>query len=133
MTICLLIFSIPAIAHHGNAAFDNGKLMAVKGTVTTWVWANPHCFLKFDVKGENGALVHWSAELNNPPEMIRQGWSRDSLKVGDEITVTMIPAKNGNSIGRVQKVQLPNGQVLMAMAGIGNTRTDDSKPTDEPK
>jgi len=133
LAVVLLIAS-PLLAHHGNAAFDNAKLLTVKGTVTEWIWANPHCFLKFDAKDESNNVVHWVAELNNPPEMARRGWTRETLKTGDDLSIFLIPAKNGRPIGRVQKVVLPNGQVLMAMEGLGNpARPEEPKPSDEPK
>ena len=104
--------SMPLAAHHGNAAFENAKALTVKATVTEWIWANPHCFLKFDVKDEQGNVVNWSAETSNPPDMVARGWSKRSFKPGDQITVTMIVAKNGVPIGRVRSVILPNGQTL---------------------
>jgi len=106
-----LILSGPLFAHHGNAAFDAGKKVTLKGTVAEWVWANPHCWLKFDVKGDNG-VVRWVAETNNAPDMIERGWSKQSFKPGDEVTVTVEPVKNGNPVGRVLEVVLPNGQTL---------------------
>jgi hypothetical protein len=106
-----LILSVPMFAHHGNAAFDAGKKVTLKGTVAEWVWANPHCWLKFDVKGDNG-VVRWVAETNNAPDMIERGWSKQSFKPGDEVTVTVEPVKNGNPVGRVLEVVLPNGQTL---------------------
>jgi hypothetical protein len=107
-----LITSGSVFAHHGNAAFDAGKKLSLKGTVTEWVWANPHCWLKFDVKDDKGAVVHWVAETNNAPDMIERGWSMHSFKTGDEVTVTVEPVKNGNPVGRVLSVVLPNGQTL---------------------
>jgi hypothetical protein len=104
--------SVPLFAHHGNAAFDVGKRVTVKGTVTDWVWANPHCWLKFDVKDAKGDLVHWVAETNNAPDMIERGWSKNSFKPGDEVTVTLEPVKSGNPVGRVVGVVLANGQAL---------------------
>jgi uncharacterized protein DUF6152 len=112
LAIASLILSIPLFAHHGNAAFDVGKKVTVKGTVTEWVWANPHCWLKFDVKDDKGNVVHWVAETNNAPDMIERGWSMHSFKPGDEVTVTVEPVKNGNPVGRVLAVVLPNGQTL---------------------
>ena len=109
------LFSITSsalFAHHGNAAFDAGKKLALEGTVTEWVWANPHCWLKFDVKDDKGNIVHWVAETNNAPDMIERGWSMHSFKTGDEVTVTVEPVKNGNPVGRVLSVVLPNGQTL---------------------
>jgi hypothetical protein len=108
----VLVLSGPLFAHHGNAAFDAGKKVTLKGTVTEWVWANPHCWLKFDVKDGSGNPVHWVAETNNAPDMIERGWSKHSFKPGDEITVTVEPVKNGNPVGRVLEVVLPNGQTL---------------------
>lgn len=138
LSISLLMFailtcSLPAAAHHGNAAFENSKLLSVKANVTGWIWANPHCIMRFDVKDQNNNVVHWTAELNNPPEMVRNGWSKQSLKIGDEVTVFMVQAKNGNPVGRVQKVVLANGQVLVAMANIGTNQQETPGSSDEPK
>jgi hypothetical protein len=104
--------SIPLLAHHGNAAFDVGKRVTVKGTVTEWVWANPHCWLKFDVKDDKGNVAHWVTETNNAPDMIERGWSKNTFKPGDEVTVTVEPVKSGNPVGRVVGVVLANGQPL---------------------
>ena len=107
-----LIAVAPVWGHHGNAAFDNDKRVTVKGTVTEWFWANPHCFLQFDAKDDGGNVVHWVAETSNPPDMINHGWSKGALKAGDQVTVTVIPVKNGKPIGRITAVVLPNGQTL---------------------
>jgi Family of unknown function (DUF6152) len=119
MAVGVLMVSIPLFAHHGNAAFDVGKKVTLKGTVTEWVWANPHCWLKFDVKDDKGSVVHWVAETNNLADMIERGWSMRSFKLGDEVTVTVEPVKNGNPAGRVLSVVLPNGQTL-GMAYLRN-------------
>ena len=107
-----LVASIPLLAHHVNAAFDVGKRVTVKGTVTEWVWANPHCWLKFDAKDDKGNVAHWVAETNNAPDMIERGWSKNTFKPGDEVTVTVEPVKSGNPVGRVVGVVLANGQAL---------------------
>ena len=113
------LVSVPVFAHHGNAAFDAGKRLALKGTVTEWVWANPHCWLKFDVKDDKGNVAHWVAETNNAPDMIEKGWSMRTFKAGDEVTVTVEPVKNA-MVGRVMEVLLPNGQTLgMAYLKVG--------------
>jgi hypothetical protein len=112
-TICLLVASsLPLLAHHGTASFDTGKKVTLKATVTKWFWANPHCFLEFDVKDDTGNSVHWVAETSNPPDMINRGWTRQSFKPGDQVTVTLEPVKNGSPLGRVLEVLLPNGQTL---------------------
>lgn len=110
----LIAFSIPAVAHHGAAAYDTAKKITVKTTVTEWVWANPHCFLKFDMKDEKGNVQHWATETSNPSDMVNLGWSKDTFKPGDEITLTFMPVKNGNPIGRIEQVVLANGQTLSA-------------------
>ena len=118
-----LLISAPVSAHHGSAAFDVGKQVVLKGTVTRWFWANPHCFLSFDVKGEDGAVTHWVAETSNPPDMINHGWSKETFKPGDEITATVEPVKNGRPAGRLLEVALPDGKTLhygSALKGPGN-------------
>jgi hypothetical protein len=107
-----LAIAIPALAHHGAAAYDTSKKITVKATVTEWFWANPHCFLRFDAKDEKGNVVHWSVETSNPSDMVNLGWSKQTFKPGDEVTITFEPVKNGQPIGRVDKVVLANGQTL---------------------
>jgi len=107
-----LLVVVPVWAHHGNAAFDSDKRLTMKGTVTEWFWANPHCFLQFDAKDDSGNVTHWVVEGSNPPDMINHGWTKAALKAGDQITVTVMPVKNGKPIGRIVAVVLPNGQKL---------------------
>ena len=83
-------------------------------TVTEWIWSNPHCFLKFDVKDENGTVTNWAAEVQNPTDMTRRGWGRTSFRPGDAVTVTVQPVKNGAPVARIRSVILANGQVLSA-------------------
>jgi hypothetical protein len=92
------------LAHHGSSIYDETKTVMVKGVVTDWAWANPHRLLEFDVKNEKGEIVQWTAEVSNPPDMIARGWSRKMCKSGDEVTVWMIVAKNGEPIGRISRV-----------------------------
>jgi hypothetical protein len=106
------LLAVPVLAHHGNAAFDVGKMLELKGTVTEWVWANPHCWLKFDVKDANGKVVNWVAETTNSADMTEKGWSKRTFKAGDPVTVTLEPVKSGQPVGRVQFVVLANGQTL---------------------
>jgi hypothetical protein len=113
--MAFLMFSAPLSAHHGNAAYDN-SLVTVKATVTDWVWANPHCWLRFDVTDDKGTVTHWVVETSNPSDMVDRGWSKEAIKPGDQVTVTMHTVKNGRPAGRVQgggtQVVLPNGTVL---------------------
>ena len=108
----LLTVSVPLFAHHGAAAYDTTKKITLKATVTEWFWANPHCFLKFDAKDDKGNVVHWAVEASNPADMVNLGWSKESFKPGDVVTVTFEPVKNGQPIGRIEQVVLASGQVL---------------------
>jgi hypothetical protein len=113
-----LIVSVPLMAHHGNAAFDVGKEVTLKGTVTDWFWSNPHCILQFDLKSENGQPPeHWIAETSNPPSMVDDGWAKTSIKPGDQVTVTVQPVKSGKPVGRILQVVLPNGKSLSTFGG----------------
>jgi hypothetical protein len=127
--IGIAIFSLPLFAHHGDAAYDMGKSMTLKGTVTQYVWANPHCILLFDVTDDRGQVLQWSAETENPSSMVHYGWTKESIKPGDQVTVTVVPAKNGKPIGRIIEVLLPNGQKLAGRGIQGPTKAEDySKP-----
>ena len=110
----LVAVSSPAVAHHGAATFDTGKEITLKGTVTEWIWANPHCFLKFDAKDDSGNVRNWAVETQNPVSMTARGWSRNAFKSGDVVTVTIEPVKNGAPVGRILHVILPNGEKLIA-------------------
>jgi len=112
-----LITAGPILAHHGSAAFDVGKQLTMKGTVTEWFWANPHCFLQYDVKGDDGKSVHWIAETSNPPDMVNAGWSKTSLKPGDQVTITVEPVKSGKPVAHLLEVKLADGKVLSAWGG----------------
>ena len=117
VALVVLIASVPLLAHHGAAQFDVGKRVTVKGTVVEWFWANPHCFLRFDVAGDDGQVVHWNVELQSGPNILPQGFSKQTFKVGDQVTVTLEPVKNGRPLGRLQKVVLADGSTLPLGAG----------------
>ncbi len=112
--LCILTVSFPVFAHHGAAAYDTTKKITLKATVTDWFWANPHCFLRFDAKDDKGNVVHWATEASNPSDMVNLGWSKQSFKAGDEVTVTFMPVKNGQPVGRLEQVVLADGKILKA-------------------
>ena len=111
----LLSVSMPLFAHHGTAVFDTKKMLTMKGLVTEWDWFNPHCLLQFDVKNEGGQVVHWIAETQNPAEMVSLGWGKVSFKPGDEVTVSLLPAKNGKPFGRLTLVVLADGKTFVTI------------------
>lgn len=142
IAVGLLASSIPLFGHHGNAAFDSKNRTTLKATVTEWYWANPHCALKFDVTDDRNQVVHWIGETSNPADMVNHGWNKLSLKSGDQVTITLEPAKNGLPIGRVLEVVVPNGQKLgggfadVLAGGQGGSNagaTDASKSSDSTK
>jgi hypothetical protein len=112
VALLLLTASVPLLAHHGAAQFDVGKKVTVKGTVVEWFWANPHCFLRFDAAGDDGQVVHWAVETQSGPNILPQGFTKQTFKVGDQVTVTLEPVKNGRPLGRLQKVVLADGSTL---------------------
>ena len=108
------LFAAPSAldAHHGAATFDITAETTLKGTVTEWLWFNPHCFLKFDVKDESGKVTNWAVESGNPTDMTKRGWSRVSFKPGDEVSVTLQPSKSGQPVGRIMAVTVANGKTF---------------------
>jgi hypothetical protein len=113
LAIIVLTICSPIFAHHGAAAYDMSKPLEMKGAVVTrYLWANPHTLVFFDFKDDKGNTTHWSVELGSPSAVALMGWNRTSLKPGDVITVYMFPAKNGNSVGRINKIILADGTLL---------------------
>jgi len=108
----LIAATAPALAHHGNAAYDD-KITEFKGaTVTQFAWANPHALINFDAKDAKGNVVHMVVETAAPQALRLIGWSKTSLVAGDVITVRMYIAKNGNPAGRLNKIILADGSEL---------------------
>ena len=125
VAVCL-VCSVPLFAHHGAAQFDVGKKVTVKGSVVEWFWANPHCFLRFDAKGDDGQVVHWVAETQSGLIILPSGFTRQTFKPGDVVTVTLEPVRNGKPLGRMLQVVLPDGKTL----GFGrNAGSPDSAPS----
>jgi hypothetical protein len=117
--VCFFAVSIPVFAHHGNASYDYAKTITLKGTVTQWLWSNPHCLLRFDVRDDKGDVQHWVTEASSPVDMLRIGWSNNVVKAGDEITIDVMPSKNGVPVGRIRQVTLSDGTVLKATTRYG--------------
>ena len=108
----VLVMPVSMMGHHGGASFDNTKEVTVKGTVTEWLWANPHCFLKVEEKDASGTARIWNLEFGNPTDITSRGFSRRTFKVGDQITVTVTPVKSGAPVGRARVVTLADGTKL---------------------
>lgn len=94
-----LLASGPAFAHHGTAGYDMGKIVTLTGTVTKFDWSNPHVVVHVDAKDDSGNIQHWALELAAPLLLERSGWSRNSMKPGDQVVAEAHPSKNGAPVG----------------------------------
>ena len=129
LLVGLLGISGPTFAHHGAAAYDMTKPVEIKGAVVTkYLWANPHALIFFDAKDDKGNIVHWSSEIGSPAAVGLVGWTRTTLKPGDVITIYVFEAKNGNHVGRTNKLILPDGTLMRdsQVGGDKGERADDA-------
>jgi hypothetical protein len=111
----LLAAALPAAAHHSFAAeYDASKPVNLHGSVTRIEWTNPHARFYIDVKEADGSVTHWNLELASPNVLVRQGWTRNSLKIGDEITVSGSMAKDGSKMANARNVTLASGKRVFA-------------------
>ena len=110
--IALLTVSAPVLAHHGYAAYDMTTTLSVKATIVSLVMENPHSSIAFDVKDANGNVEHWFSESGNPRNMRADGFTPESVKPGDQVTIYYHPSKNGAHVVVLTKVEFPDGRVL---------------------
>ncbi len=106
----LVAATIPLSAHHSfDAEYDREKPIKLTGLVTKVEWMNPHARFYVDVKDSAGNVTSWNLELGSPASLIRRGWTRHSLKVGDQVTVNASLAKDGSKMANVRTVVLADG------------------------
>jgi hypothetical protein len=108
----LAAWGAPALAHHGNAAYDDKITEFKQAKVTVFAWANPHALINFDAVDSKGMPVHMVVETAAPQALRLIGWDKTSLAAGDIITVRMYVSKNGNPAGRLNKIILADGTEL---------------------
>jgi len=110
-----LVLAAPAFAHHSTAPFDMSKAVTVTGTVTKFVWENPHSYIYMDVQDEPGTIQRWRMEIDAVNALVRYGWTRDSLKSGDRISCIGARAKDLSEFEqKCFTVQFPDGRKLVA-------------------
>ena len=122
LAVCVaVVVIVPAdlLAHHGTSNYANGETVALSGVVTEFVFRNPHAYILFDVKNDKGEVVHWAGEMNSPGVLANTGWTRTTLKKGDQVTLTIRISKGGNPVGLVNRSSVvANGKrVEPAQAG----------------
>jgi len=117
----VVLAAIPASAHHAfSAEFDAKMPVKMTGTVTKLEWQNPHTWFYIDVKDDSGKVNNWGMEMGSPNLLIRSGWSRNSLKVGDVVNVEAFRAKDGSNNANAWVVVLSStGQRLFAGSSKG--------------
>jgi hypothetical protein len=123
VSLVALAAAPPLPAHHAFAAeFDDKKPVVLRGNVTKLEWANPHIWIYLDVKDSGDAVQHWQCEGGPPNTLIRNGWSRNSLKPGDAISIDGLLAKDGSNTCNAKKVQLPDGRSVFAGSSASSTQ-----------
>ena len=100
-------------AHHSVAGYDTKSEVTLRGTVVEYNWKNPHVFVVWNVKDENGKVVQWIGEMNSPTSMIQVGMNRSSLKPGDEIVLVVNPSKTGNPLAIIRKINMADGKLVV--------------------
>ena len=119
--------SVPLAAHHSFAAeFDAAKAVTLQGTVTKLDWMNPHARFYIDVKDDSGTVTNWELELGSPNALMRLGWTRNSLKPGEMVSVEGSLAKDGSKLANARKVTLADGRKVFA-GSAADTESKDGK------
>jgi hypothetical protein len=115
LAVALGVAAVPALAHHSFAAeYDSAKPITLTGTVTKVEWMNPHARFYLDVKDDSGKVTNWEFELGSPNGLMRRGWTRNSLKEGDVVTVDGSLAKDGSKLANARTVKLSDGRKVFA-------------------
>ena len=114
--IGLAAASAPAEAHHSGAMFDRSKQLTITGTVKEFNWMNPHASFAVDVLQPDGSAQQWNVEMNSPNNLVREGWTKTTLKVGDKVQALINPLRDGKPGGVYVGVTLSDGKVLGAGA-----------------
>jgi hypothetical protein len=116
-TVCFLLVSVPIFAHHGAASYDISKMTTLKGTVTSIQWMNPHAEIDMEVNDATGKAQKYIVESVSPLGLSRVGWTQNSIKPGDQITVSGNLSKNNTHFLRLKKIVFPTGKELSINSG----------------
>ena len=128
LSVFSLAATVPVLAHHSFAAeFDTHKPVTLKGVVTKVEWMNPHAWFYIDVTDDQGKVEHWQCETGAPIELLRRGWRKNNLKVGDQVTVEAFRAKDATNTVSARVVTLPDGRKVFS-----GSATDEGPKQDAP-
>jgi hypothetical protein len=114
VTVGLLLVPGRLLAHHGANLYDMTKAVELKGTVAKFYWGNPHNEIAVDVTDDKGNVAQWVAYTEPPLVMLERGWTRKSIPVGEKVTIYIFAAKNGSTVGTLNRIVLPDGKELTA-------------------
>jgi hypothetical protein len=116
----LFVLAVPVLAHHSFAAeYDSTKKVDFKGTVVKLEWMNPHAWVYIDAKSADGSVQHWQCETGAPNELVRRGWRKNDLKVGDEVSVKGFLAKENQSTCNAREIVFPDGRKVFTGSAEG--------------
>jgi uncharacterized protein DUF6152 len=133
IAVCLMAPSVQMLAHHSFAAeFDRNNVVDLKGVVTRIEWINPHAFVFLDVKDAKGQVINWEIELSSPNGLMRRGWNRNSLKVGETISLSGFRAKNGANVASAGRVTLTDGRQVFGGSSADGAPTAPTAKEERP-
>jgi len=124
LALVAVLFLVPlqAVAHHAFAAeFDANKAVTLQGTVAKMEWTNPHIWIYVDAKDADGKVTRWQCEGGSPNTLVRQGWTKQVLKQGDQITIDGYRAKDGSNTCNSRSVKLADGTRLFAGSSVAES------------
>lgn len=117
VAVLALMIALPLFAHHGNAAYETTKTVTVQGTITDFEFINPHVMVFFEAKNDKGEIEKWQGELTSPNHLLRTGWTKETLKPGDQVTFSGLRAKSGATTLWITKIIAADGHEIALNTG----------------
>jgi hypothetical protein len=115
IAVAALLCALSATAHHSGAMFEDQKSMVLAGTVKSFQWSNPHCWIQLLVAGQQGT-IEWSVEMGSPSQLFKGGWRPSTLKYGDSVVVTIHPMRDGTNGGLYMSASRQDGKAIAETA-----------------